>query len=278
MNTTQQLNSSRTENVNYMIITEDTGNNNEERIEVQLAEEDGALNLNSSADSGQLEICLAPRESTPIKNDCKTIQMQQCTTLNSSLPQRVSEHKSFVKNIDELPTSISSRLDIQQSGTSSNNSPHLASIQQHDYNTNNLLQTSETQSKNNGMNSQILSTYDTNLQQQNEDRSHEETAMVSIGPNNTRVPAKFYNSMRWTSASIATRKLLSAIFNRKVLATHSMTGKPSPAFRGHDKPAKQMLDPLIVADIIYAVKINVTFLPRQFVLPLQQNVLTKTKC
>ncbi|XP_061391958.1 protein insensitive-like [Musca vetustissima] len=87
-----------------------------------------------------------------------------------------------------------------------------------------------------------------------------DNVMVSIGPNNTRIPAKIYESMNWSSASIATRKLLMAIFDRKTLATHSMTGKPSPAFKDHGKPLKQMLDPSAIQDIIFAVtrKCNVS--------------------
>ncbi|XP_037927525.1 protein insensitive [Teleopsis dalmanni] len=80
-----------------------------------------------------------------------------------------------------------------------------------------------------------------------------EGVMISIGPNNTRVPAKVFESINWASASIATRKLLMQIFDRETLASHSMTGKPSPAFKDHCKPLKKMLNPLIIADVIFAV-------------------------
>ncbi|CAG9564589.1 unnamed protein product [Danaus chrysippus] len=74
---------------------------------------------------------------------------------------------------------------------------------------------------------------------------------VSIGDGNAVVPARLLKHMDWTSYTNATRKLLTAVFSRKVLATHSLTGKPSPAFP--DKPAKKKLDPMLVNDIVQTV-------------------------
>ncbi|XP_016925339.3 protein insensitive [Drosophila suzukii] len=85
-------------------------------------------------------------------------------------------------------------------------------------------------------------------QQQNMDN-----VMVSIGPNNTCVPASVFENINWSVSSLATRKLLVSIFDRETLATHSMTGKPSPAFKDQDKPLKRMLDPQKIQDIIFAV-------------------------
>lgn len=59
---------------------------------------------------------------------------------------------------------------------------------------------------------------------------------VSIGPGKTKVSVSAYQSINWTNYSAATRKLLLLLFPRNVLATHSLTGKPSPAFC--DKEAK----------------------------------------
>ncbi|XP_016995942.2 protein insensitive [Drosophila takahashii] len=80
-----------------------------------------------------------------------------------------------------------------------------------------------------------------------------DNVMVSIGPNNTCVPASVYENVNWSVSSLATRKLLVSIFDRETLATHSMTGKPSPAFKDQDKPLKRMLDPQKIQDIIFAV-------------------------
>ncbi|CAG9564598.1 unnamed protein product [Danaus chrysippus] len=74
---------------------------------------------------------------------------------------------------------------------------------------------------------------------------------VPIGDGNAVVPARLLKHMDWTSYTNATRKLLTAVFSRKVLATHSLTGKPSPAFP--DKPAKKKLDPMLVNDIVQTV-------------------------
>nr|XP_014096176.1 uncharacterized protein LOC106621731 [Bactrocera oleae] len=39
-----------------------------------------------------------------------------------------------------------------------------------------------------------------------------------------------------TEASITTRQLISFIFDRQTLATHTLSGKPSPAFLNRDRP------------------------------------------
>ncbi|CAG4952417.1 unnamed protein product [Colias eurytheme] len=75
--------------------------------------------------------------------------------------------------------------------------------------------------------------------------------LVSIGDGNASVPARLLKHMDWTSYTNATRKLLTAVFPRNVLATHSLTGKRSPAFP--DKPAKKKLDPALVNDIVQTV-------------------------
>lgn len=74
---------------------------------------------------------------------------------------------------------------------------------------------------------------------------------IQIGPNNTTVSGSVYHSINWSSVREATRKLLSATFSREVLASHSLTGKPSPAFR--NLPTKKRLDPDIVEDIVHIV-------------------------
>lgn len=51
---------------------------------------------------------------------------------------------------------------------------------------------------------------------------------VILGPNNTTVPRSVIMNINWSSHTAATRRLLRAKFSREVLATHSLTGKPSP--------------------------------------------------
>lgn len=75
-----------------------------------------------------------------------------------------------------------------------------------------------------------------------------------LGPNGTRINAKAYGQICWTSAPVATRCLLAAVFSNDDLATHTLTGKPSPAFYGRERPAKKMLDQNRVDDIVVSVR------------------------
>lgn len=77
---------------------------------------------------------------------------------------------------------------------------------------------------------------------------------IILGPNQTNIDFKAFQSMVWSSAAAATRQLLSYVFSCDVLATHTLTGKPSPAFYGRERPAKMQLDPHKAADIIHCVK------------------------
>ncbi|GBP90675.1 Protein insensitive [Eumeta japonica] len=78
--------------------------------------------------------------------------------------------------------------------------------------------------------------------------------MVPIGTGTTLVPKEVYSKINWKSYTMATRKLLMAVFSRRTLATHSLTGKASPAFLS--KPAKLCLDPEKVSDIVMTVTAN----------------------
>lgn len=51
---------------------------------------------------------------------------------------------------------------------------------------------------------------------------------VPIGNNKTTVPKYILKRINWASHTTATRKLLTSLFTREMLATHSLTGKPSP--------------------------------------------------
>ncbi|XP_060533794.1 protein insensitive-like [Cylas formicarius] len=81
---------------------------------------------------------------------------------------------------------------------------------------------------------------------------HYEGDKVILGKNGTKVSKSLFATINWSKYTSATRRLLSAFFSRKVMATHSLTGKPSPAFLD-TKEAKLQLDPLIVGDIIEIV-------------------------
>lgn len=59
-------------------------------------------------------------------------------------------------------------------------------------------------------------------------KDEESDGFVSIGPNRTKLPSDVYLGIDWGSYKAATRKLLVTLFPREVLATHSLTGRPSP--------------------------------------------------
>lgn len=54
---------------------------------------------------------------------------------------------------------------------------------------------------------------------------------TTIGPNKTKVPNALIQSLNYASFSSVTRKILTSVFDRETLATHSLTGKPSPGKR-----------------------------------------------
>ncbi|KAL0871333.1 hypothetical protein ABMA27_005075 [Loxostege sticticalis] len=82
--------------------------------------------------------------------------------------------------------------------------------------------------------------------------------VVPIGDGNALVPAYLLKTINWNVHKIATRKLLQSVFGRRVLATHNLTGKVSPAFP--DKMPKAKLDEALVNDIVQTVaeRCNVT--------------------
>lgn len=244
-----KVNCDTSESVKYTIIAEGTEDQNGEPIEIQLAEDDEALNLNSSTDSGRLEICLAPEDNVEIKTEFDTPN-----TLNSSIERSTSTEHHLIKrqkiSVDQhetLPAKSNCLFNGEDALTAAKIKQKPA-IQKRRIN-NSLLKTPKVTNNSNCISEDLsVNGYDN------------EEVMVSLGPNDTRIPAKVIDNMNWTSASIATRKLLMAAFDRKILATHSMTGKPSPAFKDHGKPLKEMLDPKVISDIIFAVtrKCNVT--------------------
>ncbi|KAH8402974.1 hypothetical protein KR222_001985, partial [Zaprionus bogoriensis] len=185
-------------------------------IEIRLAAE--SLNsLSTSADSDRLEICLDEQ----VKRECST--PQQLIKRRKLEPNNNSSSKNNNNNNNALNMSAPAPLQPQQQ-------PH------------NLQHYKLPTRRSAG-----------NKAKEDSVGDGKDNVLVSIGPNNTCVPASVFENINWSVSSLATRKLLVAIFDRETLATHSMTGKPSPAFRDQHKPLKQMLDPLKIQDIIFAV-------------------------
>ncbi|KAJ0174559.1 hypothetical protein K1T71_009667 [Dendrolimus kikuchii] len=98
----------------------------------------------------------------------------------------------------------------------------------------------------------ITNKYDNNHRSTVKTSPQNETSeWIPIGSGQTLIHADQYKKIKWKSFTIATRTLLLALFPRRVLATHSLTGKRSPAFQ--NKPAKMCLDPKIISDVILEV-------------------------
>lgn len=84
-----------------------------------------------------------------------------------------------------------------------------------------------------------------------DDDGGDDSELTPIGPNNTMVKKQVLRSINWNNYKAATRKLLMTLFTREKLASHTLTGRPSPAFMGdRAKPVKDKLDQTIIADII----------------------------
>lgn len=77
---------------------------------------------------------------------------------------------------------------------------------------------------------------------------------VLLGSNGTAATLDFIHSVDWIHPIIATRKLLFHLFPREILATHSLTGKTSPAAIGKRETTKGQLNKRVVEDIIEFMK------------------------
>ncbi|CAH2043920.1 unnamed protein product, partial [Iphiclides podalirius] len=97
----------------------------------------------------------------------------------------------------------------------------------------------------------ITNKYDKAVVRRQESGGGDEEEWIPIGSGKTLIHKDKYRKVNWRSYTIATRTLLLATFPRRILATHSLTGKRSPAFQ--DKPAKMCLDPKIVSDVIIEI-------------------------
>lgn len=76
---------------------------------------------------------------------------------------------------------------------------------------------------------------------------------IVIGPNGTKVSTKKFKAISFATLGIATRSLLCLVFPEEILAKNTLSGKPSPAFVGRERPAKGQLNPEKIADLEYCV-------------------------
>ncbi|XP_014086156.2 early boundary activity protein 1 isoform X1 [Bactrocera oleae] len=76
---------------------------------------------------------------------------------------------------------------------------------------------------------------------------------IVIGPNGTKVSTKKFKAISFATLGIATRSLLCLVFPEEILAKNTLSGKPSPAFVGRERPPKGQLNPEKIADLEYCV-------------------------
>ncbi|EDV99244.1 GH13742 [Drosophila grimshawi] len=90
------------------------------------------------------------------------------------------------------------------------------------------------------------------------------SSMITIGPNGTQISRACLTGINWSmSGPSITRKLMCEIFDRATLAFHTLSGKPSPAFKDCARPSKQQLDPLKVSDLVYLMTNSLQMTPRE---------------
>ncbi|KAH8378443.1 hypothetical protein KR093_011362 [Drosophila rubida] len=77
---------------------------------------------------------------------------------------------------------------------------------------------------------------------------------IIIGPNGTRMPKKLYEGINWTCYKKATRDLCKGVFGIKMLATHTLCGRPGRGAVIHNRKTKQKLPPTQVQDIEHCVQ------------------------
>uniref|UniRef100_A0A0K8UEM1 BEN domain-containing protein n=1 Tax=Bactrocera latifrons TaxID=174628 RepID=A0A0K8UEM1_BACLA len=93
-----------------------------------------------------------------------------------------------------------------------------------------------------------------------------------IGPNGTTVCTRDFQDISFKAPAVATRSLLCLVFTEEVLARNTLSGKPSPAFKGRERPLKGQLNVDKVSDIIHCITSRTDFTERNV-----RTIIT-TKC
>lgn len=265
---TNTIQGGRPRKVNYTIIADGSVNGHDGPIEIEIAEEENAEEenvSNGSADSERLEICLAEEQPQSAAN-VNYIKLENSAEQNkeNSIPvapvaKRIKmSAENLLQNsnqnnceIAKSARTVSDNSNIRTTTESSQAVSRLSVVADDNHYNLPVLQQQQQQQRQPAIVGEI--TNDVREERPTAYPELKSNSFTSIGPNNTCVPNKIFDSINWENPSLATRKLMIALFDRFTLATHSMTGKPSPAFKDHNKPLKKMLNPMIVQDIIFAV-------------------------
>ncbi|XP_049306715.1 protein insensitive-like [Bactrocera dorsalis] len=76
---------------------------------------------------------------------------------------------------------------------------------------------------------------------------------ITLGPSGTTVKENDFERIRWFSAALATRNLLTLLFDEETLATHTIN-RLSHTFHLQDRVLKPTLDFEKVSDAIYCIQ------------------------
>ncbi|CAD6999997.1 unnamed protein product [Ceratitis capitata] len=247
--------------MSYTIIAD--GAYGQEPIEIQISEETNEMNLNCSADSERLEICLSePKQNETRESNINCEPRDQVKQIDQ--PSEILETPSSTSRPFEaynqpqcMPTQGLSPEELQPS-----TSKHCRPISR--TSTTRSLSPEELQPSTSKHCRALLPKNAKDLNKIGKIKKEPKSPKNMIakiepirreytimGPNRTLIEVSVFDQITWDNPSAATRRLMSALFSREILASHSLTGRPSPAFK--DKPVKRKLDEKKIEDIIHIV-------------------------
>ncbi|ALC38118.1 maker397 [Drosophila busckii] len=199
--------------------------------------------------------------------DLLTIEIDKVQTMDQAHSQRAAHFEQFCDGTDELNTSTpkTNDEDDDEEKENAHKQQHDVGFEIDDDDEEYVPYSNERPGKRKPQKKPVTSTP--------RDKRHcpgiefdQDTSspMVTIGPNGTQVARSCLQAINWNlSGPAITRKLLCEIFDRTTLAFHTLSGKPSPAFKDCARPSKQQLDPLKVADLVYLMTSSMEMTPRE---------------
>lgn len=192
--------------------------------------------------------------------DLLTIEIEKVQTMDQAHEHRVAQFDLFRDGTDEHNTSTPKTNDDDDDEKENENVVELDDDDE-EY----MPHAAESSNKRKRLKKLVTSTPNGKLIFPHLEFDHDaKSPMVTIGPNGTQISRVSLQSLNWTMSGPAiTRKLLCEIFDRDTLAFHTLSGKPSPAFKDCARPSKQQLDPLKVADLVYLMTNSMQMTPRE---------------
>ncbi|EDW64285.2 uncharacterized protein Dvir_GJ17385 [Drosophila virilis] len=191
--------------------------------------------------------------------DLLTIEIEKVQTMDQEHAQRLAHFELFREGADEHNTSTPKTNEDDDDEKENENAIEL------DEDDEEYVPNAETSGKRKRLKKPVTSTPHAKRSCPQFEFDHDaSSAMVTIGPNGTQISRTCLRGINWAMSGPAiTRKLLCEIFDRATLAFHTLSGKPSPAFKDCARPSKQQLDPLKVADLVYLMTNSLQMTPRE---------------